>query len=596
MPSFVDLNGLQIFLDKCKEELPKVGIDIGNDSNAGLTKLYSDTGTSTDGTITQAALKDLLDSKLDSSTSDTYVEKISGKGLSSNDFTTADKTKLSNIETAAQVNLIESVKVNGSALPVTSKAVNIDLSGKLDSDATAASAFCDSSGNVITDTYITKADFARRMDAVRYGYRVRKDEPDPFERVEYIFDAQGMTPAHMVFEVTGDSDTGYFDYGSWAKVWFVRDNKPCMLKYDGTVDYYLDPNNYDLRESPLETVQEFTDTVVVDSDSGETDTVTYTDTVIITDTDVANSAYAGNAMAQFPLCWVKRYEDDDYYYEIVSNVQFDEDYHAYAHTKADGSIADFFYYSLFAASGSTSKLRSYSGSYPNGNSQASVSCSLNQLLSASKANGTGWYSGYWSAFQLIRTLMTLICKSTNAQSAFGYGNHRGQSQNSYYLKCGTLKDKGQFYGYNVNTKNVKAFHVEELWGNVQKRLIGTATYTYDDRVSVWVKMTPEGAGYKISSSSGYTKIADLYKPGVFYNSVYIGDFGLIPKPPSGGSSSTYFCDSFNPYGSSKLWAVIQVGGSINQDLACGGLHCVQTGGSNVSNTNTASYGEHLAFV
>lgn len=57
-----------------------------------------------------------------------YVQKESGKGLSSNDYTSAEKTKLAGIASSAQVNVIESVKVNGLALDVASKAVNIDLS------------------------------------------------------------------------------------------------------------------------------------------------------------------------------------------------------------------------------------------------------------------------------------------------------------------------------------------------------------------------------------------------------------------------------------------------------------------------------------
>ena len=58
------------------------------------------------------------------------VDKESGKGLSSNDYTAAEKSKLAGIEASADVNKIESVKLNGSALPIdTQKAVNIDLSG-----------------------------------------------------------------------------------------------------------------------------------------------------------------------------------------------------------------------------------------------------------------------------------------------------------------------------------------------------------------------------------------------------------------------------------------------------------------------------------
>jgi hypothetical protein len=57
-----------------------------------------------------------------------FVKQVDGKALSTNDYTTAEKNKLAGIATSAQVNVIESVKLNGTALTVASKAVNIDLS------------------------------------------------------------------------------------------------------------------------------------------------------------------------------------------------------------------------------------------------------------------------------------------------------------------------------------------------------------------------------------------------------------------------------------------------------------------------------------
>lgn len=71
------------------------------------------------------------------------VDKIAGKGLSTEDYTTAEKTKLSGVETGAQVNIIEAVQVNGTALNVASKTVNIDLSGKVDKVTTATT------GNIV---------------------------------------------------------------------------------------------------------------------------------------------------------------------------------------------------------------------------------------------------------------------------------------------------------------------------------------------------------------------------------------------------------------------------------------------------------------
>ena len=61
------------------------------------------------------------------SVADTKVDKVPGKGLSSNDFTDAEKTKLSTVEDNAQENVIETVKVNGTALTVTGKAVDVSV-------------------------------------------------------------------------------------------------------------------------------------------------------------------------------------------------------------------------------------------------------------------------------------------------------------------------------------------------------------------------------------------------------------------------------------------------------------------------------------
>ena len=55
----------------------------------------------------------------------TKVDKVDGKGLSTNDYTTADMTKLSGIATGAQVNVLEGVQVNGTSVTPTNKIANI---------------------------------------------------------------------------------------------------------------------------------------------------------------------------------------------------------------------------------------------------------------------------------------------------------------------------------------------------------------------------------------------------------------------------------------------------------------------------------------
>lgn len=58
---------------------------------------------------------------------DKKVDKVAGKGLSTNDYTKDEKTKLEGIATGAQVNVIETVKVNGVALTPSDKAVDITV-------------------------------------------------------------------------------------------------------------------------------------------------------------------------------------------------------------------------------------------------------------------------------------------------------------------------------------------------------------------------------------------------------------------------------------------------------------------------------------
>ena len=57
----------------------------------------------------------------------TKVDKVEGKGLSTNDYTTTEKTKLSGIASNAQVNVIETIQVNGTAQTPTNKVVNITV-------------------------------------------------------------------------------------------------------------------------------------------------------------------------------------------------------------------------------------------------------------------------------------------------------------------------------------------------------------------------------------------------------------------------------------------------------------------------------------
>ena len=366
-----------------------------------------------------------------------------------------------------------------------------------------------------TNDYTPDSAYINVAKGYRYGYRINKNDSNPATRVEYLYDAVGQTPAYM------DFTRGIFNYGSWGNKWFVTENKPLMLRSDGTVDYYLDPDDYTKKADG-------------------------------TASDVSNTAYDGNAMAQFPLCWIKRWEDSNYEYEVVSDVQWDSDYKAYAHTRADGTIAPFFYWSMFGGSGSASKIRSLADQTLSGGLTAA------QEIAGCQANGVKWYKHTWSQKEFIRTLLVLMGKSTDIQSVFGYGNF-SVSSSSDFLPTGTLKNKGQFFGYNDSTHQVKVFHVEKPWGEQWDRLAGLC----NNAGVIYVKMTPEGGGYRVSDAVGYTNtgITPIAATHSYITKMHCSEYGFIPTAVS-GSGSTYYCDACN-IDNSKFVLLLAGGTSTN---------------------------------
>lgn len=72
-----------------------------------------------------------------------FVKKVTGKDLSTNDYTNAEKSKLAGIESGAQVNTIETITLNGVTQSNTNKTVALSLTAyalKTDLDVYAKSA------------------------------------------------------------------------------------------------------------------------------------------------------------------------------------------------------------------------------------------------------------------------------------------------------------------------------------------------------------------------------------------------------------------------------------------------------------------------
>ena len=357
---------------------------------------------------------------------------------------------------------------------------------------------------------------ATPKEYILLGFKIKKSESDPATRVEYTEGAVGLTPAST------NLTTGAVDLGDFANFWFITENKPCMVKYDGTIDYYLDPDDYTKKEDG------------------------------VTASDVSNTSYGGNAMAKIPLTWLKIWEDSTYIYVNICDTKIDNDYKAYAHTRKDGTIMDYIFMSMFEGSLTSSKVRSLKGQ-----SVMNSQTGANELTYA-KANGTLWSTRSWSQHNLINMLLVLLFKSTNLQATLGNGHYSGGSQASHLLTTGTISDKGQFYGTSGNVA-MKCFHIENYYGDQWERIEGCVT---NGSTHILIKETPE---YN-TSGTGYTDtgIVPSGTSGGYISAEQGFAYGVVPKTAS-GSDSTYTPDGL--WFAASCYAV--VGGACADGLPVG---------------------------
>ena len=362
-----------------------------------------------------------------------------------------------------------------------------------------------------------------------FGFRVAKEVTDPYARVEYLEDAVGYTPAHM------DYTSGVFNYGSWEDVFFMP--KPCMLNYDGTVAYFLNKNDYTRREDG-------------------------------TNSDIANTAFSGNAMMQFPKIWHRVYEDATYEYHYIANYKVNDSYKCYSNLDYSGKEIPYFYMPIYNGSVVDNRLRSLSGKAPINTNTGSAE--INFANANNSNNVQEWYIEQWCDRDLIVDLLKLIGKSTDSQTVFGRGYDTGGSSAASLMNSGSMNTKGLFWGTNTGTDGVKVFGMEHFWGNIWRRTAGLMT----SGTTVYVKMTWSTAdgssvtGYQTTTTSGYsnTGIGLGGTSGGYQSVVKATEYGTLPKTAY-GSSSTYETDGlwFNSEGT----AFAVVGGTCAYGLLCG---------------------------
>ena len=429
-------------------------------------------------------------------------------------------------------------------------ATKTSVNNILDGTSVAEKAKCDEDGNNIKTTYATKTEMTTADNNLQaqidelmgrkvFGIHINGALSDPDSMVTYLEDAVGMTPAHM------DFDNDVFDYGSWENAFFVP--KPCMLKYDGTVDYYLDPNDY---------------TKKIDG----------------TASDVSDDTYAGNAMMEWPKIWLKMVPDTDPKSASVyiSNYKADDDFHCWSNINSKGAEVDHFYTPIYNGSIVSSKLRSISGK---AYSALCQNKNAQQEIDLAHANNPStdilWETELYTDIQLIQWLLVLISKSLDSASKFGEGRRGQASAATSMLGTGTMDGKGLFWGSNTTTYGVKVFGMENFWGNQWRRYEGHVMVNGVQKIKLTYGQEDGSStnGYN-TTGNGYLT-ADETAPsgtsGGYLSQMLFTNKGSVPQVAD-GSSTTYFCDGLWFNNSGTMFALR--GGAAGADARVGLFYCI----------------------
>ena len=350
-----------------------------------------------------------------------------------------------------------------------------------------------------------------------FAFRINGTVSDPDKMITYLEENKDFKPAKMNF------NTGKFDWGDWSSDEFFIP-RPCMLKYDGTVDYYLNEQHYGLKADRVEP------------------------------SDINNPDYDGNAMMEWgrdgKKIWYRIIPgglDNTSATVYISDRQIDEDYRAWSFMNSQGEYVDHFYTPIYNGTVIGNKMRSLSG--------FTVTCNntMSQEIAYAQANNLDarkimWNVEVYADITLINLLLMLIGKSTDTQRTFGGGNTKGEIQ-----KTGKLNTYGLFYSKSsyANSEGVKVFGMEHWWGNVWRRYLWhiqgrediaqykdkqMVKFTYGEQDGSTA--TPWSGGKYIDTNIGEVQ-------GLCTKVTYDNRFGMIPSvvDRDNGSYSTYYCDT-----------------------------------------------------
>ena len=424
-----------------------------------------------------------------------------------------------------------------------------------------------------------------------YGFKIDYEN----KTVDYLEDAVGMTPAYM------DFTNNKFEYGSWENAFFMP--RPCMLKRDGTVDFYLDPNNYDYRadgvtpshvghlgnyEASSTSSKDYAvdDYIVYDSKLWQvTSAITIGDT-LTEGTNISEVENApdveDNAMLEWGQggqhIWYRQITNIDGTESVyISNYRVNDTFNAWSFYDANGMLKDHFYTPIYQGSIVNNVLRSISGMNYTRYCKSKTGAQEVTLAEANNVGADkGWYTEVNCDWVLTMHLLTLMSKSLNTSAKFGNGRCGQSSSETDMLTTGSMNDKGMFWGSNTNTYGVKVFGMENQWGNQWHRMAGLLLINnqWYYKLTRYINDGSTATDYNSTGTGYLTQTGHTAPTANYVQEMYFTDDGAFYDKVTGSSTSasvTMYQDYFYVNASGTRCALR--GGSCNSSAVdCGACY------------------------
>jgi len=322
--------------------------------------------------------------------------------------------------------------------------------------------------------------------------------------------------------------------------------RPCLFQ-GGAVNYYLNPDNFNLKEDG-------------------------------TPSDIT-SGNDGDVMIEIPkMAWMLYWETPDILIVKLTNSphyrDIDSRLKAYAHTRDEEGDRELIYIGAYQGwIDQYGSLKSLADKIPETNK------TLPQFRTAAHDQGEGYETLTFYQVLLLQIMYLMKYRSLDSQTVLGKGKcNTGSKQNT-----GGIEEVGMYYGTQTETDHVKFAGIEDWYGNLWQMYDGLYIDANFNVLTSFADFNDTGDGYTHQGKWINADINDFLKKPCGTTEV-----GFLVKEV-GGTSSTYFCDAGHQWHGCPSGAF---GGYYNSNFSCGAF---ALGITKQSNYSANTHGSRLSF-